>query len=266
MDKVLIDTEGSVVRLTFNDPGTLNAMDAQMANEVRDAVKSVADPQNGFRCLLITGAGKGFCSGGSVAWMDSARQEGDAGSRTDHGVTLGTHHHYVLKALRSLPIPIVTAVNGPAAGLGFSYALAGDMVVAARSSFFLSAFRRIGVSPDGGLSWMLPRIVGWARAKELMVMGNRLSAADALDWGLVNRVFDDDVFMDEAMRVARELAEGPTVALGITRQLFWESWSRSYEEQLDQEERLQPCTFATHDAAEGGRAMLEKRKAVFEGR
>lgn len=265
-EKVLIDVDGAVVRLTFNDPGTLNAMGAEMVGEIRDALEYVSDRENGFRCLVLTGAGMGFNSGGSVAWMDSARNEADAGQKRDHGIRLGTHHHYYLKRLRDLPIPIITAVNGPAAGLGFSYALIGDMVVAARSAFFLSAFRRIGVSPDGGLSWMLPRIIGWARAKELMIMGNRLPAETALEWGLVNRVFDDETFMEETMKLAHELASGPTVALGITRRLFWEGWTRSYEEQLDQEERLQPLTFATADAIEGGRAMLEKRAAKFEGR
>ncbi len=264
-EKLLLDVEDGVVRLTFNDPRTLNAMGEQMVNEIRDAVQRISDPANGFRCLVITGAGRGFNSGGSVAWMDSSRSEADPEKKTSHGITLGTHHHYVLKRLKDLPIPIITAVNGPAAGLGFSYALAGDMVVAARSAFFLSAFRRIGVSPDGGLSWLLPRIVGWARAKELMVLGNRLPAETALEWGLVNRVFDDETFMEETMGLAHEIANGPTVALGITRRLFWESWTRSYEEQLDQEERLQPLTFATQDAIEGGRAMLEKREAKFKG-
>ena len=265
-EKLLIDVEGAVVRLTFNDPGTLNAMGAQMVGEIRDGLEYAADPANHFRCLVITGAGRGFNSGGSVAWMDSARSEADPGKKPDHGIRLGTHHHYFMKRLRDLPIPIITAVNGPAAGLGFSYALIGDMVVAARSAFFLSAFRRIGVSPDGALSWMLPRIVGWARAKELMIMGNRLSAEMALEWGLINRVFDDETFMEETMKLAQELASGPTVALGITRRLFWEGWANSYEEQLDLEERLQPLTFATRDAVEGGRAMLEKRAAKFEGR
>ena len=130
-EKVAIDIEGAVVRLTFNDPATLNAMGERMVNDIRDAVQYVGDPENGFRCLVITGAGRGFSSGGSVAWMDSARQEGDGGRKTSHGITLGTHHHYVLKKLRDLPIPIITAVNGPAAGIGFSYALAGDMIVAA---------------------------------------------------------------------------------------------------------------------------------------
>ena len=149
--------------------------------------------------------------------------------------------------------------------MGFSFALCGDMVVAAKSAFFLSAFRRIGVSPDGGLSWMLPRMIGWARAKELMILGNRLPAEQALDWGLINRVYPDQDFQAETLKLAQELANGPTVALGITRQLFWDAWENSHGQQLDLEESLQPTTFATADAAEGGRAMLEKREARFLG-
>lgn len=266
LDTVNVDVDGAVITITLNDPDSLNALGAQMANDLREAVGYAADPEHDFRCLVLTGAGRGFCSGGSLTLMDEGRRAREAGREASSNVTLGTHHHYVLKRLKDLPYPVITAVNGPAAGLGFSYALAGDMIVAARSAFFLAAFRRIGVSPDGGLSWMLPRMIGWARAKELILLGNRLPAERALEWGLINRVYEDDVFMDETMQLAHELANGPTVALGISRRLAWESWSRSFEEHLDQEERLQPLTFATQDATEGGRAMLEKREAKFTGR
>lgn len=194
--------------------------------------------------------------------MGDARE---AVNETDR-ISLGTHHHYVMKLLKTLPYPVITAVNGPAAGLGFSYALAGDLIVAAKSAFFLAAFRNVGVSTDGGLSWMLPKIIGWARARELMLMGDRLSAGQALEWGLINRVYEDDDFMQQTMELAREVASGPTVALGKIRQLAWESWDLSFEQHLDKEEQLQLQTFATADAREGAHAMLEKRGANFEGR
>lgn len=265
MDKVLIEATDSIIKLTLNEPESLNAIGEQMANELRAAVRLAADPAQKFRCLVLTGAGRGFCSGGSVSFMDERRQSADDRGDIEDRITLGTHHHYILKKLKALPYPVITAVNGPAAGLGFSYALAGDMIVAARSAFFVAAFRNIGVSPDGGLSWMLPRIIGWARARELMLIGNRLPAESALQWGLVNRIYDDDSFMDETMKLAHELANGPTVALAQIRRLAWESWDHTYEQHLDQEERLQPITFATADAVGGGRAMLEKRQPRFSG-
>lgn len=265
MDKVRIEEDGGIVTLTLNDPDTLNAMGEQMCNEFREAVRYVSANKDKFRCLVLTGAGRGFCSGGSVAWMDEGRSAREAGEPVDFGVSLSTHHHYVLKLIKDLPFPVITAVNGPAAGLGFSYALAGDMIVASESAFFLAAFTRIGVSPDGGLSWMLPRMIGWARAKELILMAQRLPAQTALEWGLINRVYPDKTFREETKNIAEQMANGPTVALGISRRLAWESWANSYEEQLDTEERLQPLTFATEDAAEGGRAMLEKRAPQFKG-
>ena len=266
LEKVKVEVDGSVVVITLNNPQSLNALDAQMSNELRTAIRYVSELDHGFRCLVLTGAGRGFCSGGNVIMMDKNRQARKAREPDIQDLTLGTHHHYVLKKMRALPFPVITAVNGPAAGLGFSYALSGDMIVASKSAFFLAAFRRIGVSPDGGLSWMLPRMIGWARAKEIIMMGSRLPADQALEWGLINRVYDDDGFMDEVMQLAHEIANGPTVALGISRRLAWDSWDHSYEQQLDLEERLQRMSSATEDATEGGRAMVEKRDAKFKGK
>ncbi len=261
MENVQLTVDGAVARITLNDPKTLNAMGAMMAREFREAVRSVADRERGVRCLLITGAGRAFCSGGNLELMAGDGQ----GQSADDRISLGTHHHYFMKLLRDLPFPVLTAVNGPAAGFGFSLALAGDLVVAARSAFFLAAFCNLGISPDGGLSWLLPRILGWARARELLLLGERLPAEQALDWGLVNRVFEDEDFADEAMAMAQRLAAGPTVALGTIRQLAWESWDLSFAQHLDREERVQLDTFVTGDAEEGVRAMLEKREAKFRG-
>lgn len=260
MPQVLVEAEGPVLKLTLNDPDRLNAIGEPMAREILAAVEDAADPSAGHRCLLLTGAGRGFCAGGSLGLMQGG--DGTGGS----GISLGTHHHRVMRLLRNLPFPVVTAVNGPAAGLGFSYALAGDLVVAAKSAYFLAAFRNVGVSPDGGLSWMLPKIVGWSRAKELLLLGKRLPAGQALEWGLVNRVFDDDTFMDEATRLARELAAGPTLALGEMRQLLYDSWEQGFDAQLDAEERRQLVTFGSSDAREGAMALVEKRAPVFNGR
>ena len=170
----------------------LENMGAQMANELKDAIELLSKTQDKYRCLIITGAGRGFCSGGNVAWIDENQESKRAGDTVEHGVSLGTHHHHVLKLLKQLSIPIITAVNGPTAGIGLSYALAGDIIVAASSAFFVASYRNIGISADGGASWTLPRYIGWARAKELLLLGNRLPAPKALAWGLINRVFSDD--------------------------------------------------------------------------
>lgn len=261
MSKVDVEVADAVITITLNDPDTLNALGPAMAGELREAVRFAADPAQGLRCMVLTGAGRAFCSGGSLGMMTA--EEG--GREQTERISLGTHHHYVMKLLRDLPYPVITAVNGPAAGLGFAYALAGDLVVAAQSAFFLAAFRNVGVSSDGGLSWTLPKIVGWARAKELLLLGHRLGADQALEWGLVNRVFDDAAFPEQAMKLARELAGGPTVALGKLRRLAWESWEFGYAQQLDEEERLQLACFATADAREGAHATLEKRRPDFKG-
>lgn len=266
LETVKIEQDGHVVIVTLNDPATLNALGQQLANDLREAIRYVRKPEHGFRCLVLTGAGRGFCSGGSVTMMNDMREAQARGEAKDSGISLGTHHHYVLKLIRALDYPVITAVNGPAAGLGMSYALIGDLIVAKRSAFFLQAFRTRALTPDGGASWLLPRLIGWARAKELMLMGDRLPAETALEWGLINRVFDDETFGDETMSLARELAAGPTVALGLIRRLAWDAWDNSFEQQLDLEERTQPVAGAAGDAAEGVKAFVEKREPIFQGR
>jgi 2-(1,2-epoxy-1,2-dihydrophenyl)acetyl-CoA isomerase len=168
--------------------------------------------------------------------------------------------------LRSLHCPLVTSVNGPAAGAGMSFALMGDMVLCARSAYFLQAFRRIGLVPDCGSTWLLPRLIGRARAIELSLMGERLSAEKALAWGLVNRVVDDAVLWDETMKLARELADGPTIALSLIRKLYWESPDNSFEEQLNLEFESQRSAGTTEDFREGVTAFFEKRPAKFRGK
>jgi 2-(1,2-epoxy-1,2-dihydrophenyl)acetyl-CoA isomerase len=173
--------------------------------------------------------------------------------------------HPLVRRLRNLDVPLITAVNGPAAGAGMSLALLGDLILCARSAYFLQAFRRIGLVPDCGATWLLPRLVGRARAVELSLLGEKLPAATALAWGLVSRVYDDEALISETMKLARELAGGPTCALGLTRKLYWESEDNSFEEQIDLEQRLQRIAGSTKDFREGVQAFLEKRPAVFRG-
>jgi 2-(1,2-epoxy-1,2-dihydrophenyl)acetyl-CoA isomerase len=262
-DRVRLRLDGAVATLVLNHPEVLNAMSPQMLSGIDAALDAIGDPAHGVRCVLLTGEGRAFCTGAN---LQGRGQAGNAvAPRNRAGATLETQFHPVLRRLRDLHCPIVSAVNGPAAGAGMSFALMGDLVYAARSAYFLQAFRRIGLVPDCGATWLLPRLIGRARAIELSLLGERLAAQTALDWGLVNRVFDDERLMPEAMAVARGLAEGPTVALALTRRLYWESASNGYEAQLDLESRLQREAGATDDFGEGVRAFLEKRPARFTG-
>jgi len=162
-------------------------------------------------------------------------------------------------------IPIVTAVNGAAAGIGMSFALMGDIILASKSAFFLQAFRRIGLVPDGGSTWLLPRLVGNARAKELSLLGERLPAEKAYEWGLINRLVDEENLIDEALKISKELANGP-MSLKLIRKAFWESSDNTYEEQLNLERELQFQAGNSEDFKEGVKAFLDKRDAKFKGK
>lgn len=179
---------------------------------------------------------------------------------------LEAYYHPFLNRLRQLPMPFITAVNGPAAGVGVSFALMGDLVLASTDAYFLQAFRRIGLIPDGGSTYLLPRLIGLARAMELAMLAERLPAAQALEWGLINRVYAPDELMSETMKLARQLAAGPTVSLKLIRRAIWQSFDNSYEAQLEVERQGQNEARQTADFREGVSAFLEKRQARFQGR
>jgi 2-(1,2-epoxy-1,2-dihydrophenyl)acetyl-CoA isomerase len=256
-NRAKLEIEGPVGILTLNNPEVMNAVSPEMLGGLMQAIDAAEDAKNGLRCVVMTGAGRGFCAGANL--------QPDSGGSRDAGLVLETLYHPFLRRLRELPMPLVTAVNGAAAGVGMSFALMGDLVLCARSAYFLQAFRRIGLVPDGGSTWILPRLVGKARAMELSLLGERLPAEMALQWGLVNRVVHDVELMDKAKDLARDLANGPTVALGLIRRLYWESAGNSYEEQLNLERQMQRRAGNTADFREGVRAFLEKRPAKFKG-
>ena len=260
---VTLDIDGSVAVLKFDHQEVMNAVSMDLLGGLSEALDAIEDKRDEVRCVVLTGAGRAFCAGANLQGRNKSAKPG---ARTNAGATLETGYHPILRRLRYLHCPIVTAVNGVAAGAGMSFALMGDMILCARSAYFLQAFRRIGLVPDCGSSWLLPRLVGKARAVELSLMGEKLPAEKALEWGLVNRVHDDAVLMDETMKLARDLAAGPTIALSLIRKLYWDSPENSFEEQLNLEVQSQRIAGAAEDFKEGVTAFLEKRPAKFKGK
>ncbi len=254
-ETILTERRGEVLVATLNRPERLNAAGLEMADELNDAL----DRLEGARAVLLTGAGRAFCSGA------------DLQARTDRGMGQGSHaaltRHYnpLMMKLAELDVPIVSAVNGPAAGIGCSMAFAADFVMAARSAYFLQAFVNIGLVPDGGASWMLTRLVGKARATEMMMLGEKIGAEKAEGWGMIHACVDDEALMPRALALAERLAAGPTVALGVMRRNIAAAMDGTYAEALQREAAGQRVAGGTSDAAEGGAAFLQKRRPAFKG-
>jgi 2-(1,2-epoxy-1,2-dihydrophenyl)acetyl-CoA isomerase len=257
--KITLDQVGKVAVLKLNAPEVLNAMSMDMVAEMSHAVSSTA--KSDARCLLLTGEGRGFCAGANLQGRDTSEPVDE---HQTAGSSLESQYHPLINKLRNLDIPMVTAVNGPAVGVGMSFAIMADIVVAAKSAYFMQAFARIGLVPDGGSTYYLPRMIGWSRAVELSLLAERLPAEQALSWGLINRVVDDADLMDEALSIASRLADGPR-SLGMIRKLYWESPNNSFEEQLQLEASMQSSAGATADYKEGVKAFLQKRDAKFTG-
>jgi 2-(1,2-epoxy-1,2-dihydrophenyl)acetyl-CoA isomerase len=215
--------------------------------------------------VVLTGEGRGFCSGANLSGRGGSAPANPDPEGPDAGAALESVYNPFVKSLRDFPIPIVTAVNGVAAGVGCSLALMGDIIVCAESAYFLQAFRRIGLVPDGGSTYLLPRLIGKARAMEMALMGEKVPAKTAVEWGLANRVVPDDQLMATAMEFAKNLATGPK-ALGAIRKLMWESLDAEWSDQLHAERVAQKHAGRTEDNREGIMAFLQKRPALFKGR
>src|SRR3954447_557153 len=257
MPGVKREREGAVGVLTLDEAATLNAMTPDLLGDLAKAIgEMTADPE--VRALVLTGAGRGFCSGQNL------KAFAILGDDIVDGVMRLCWPTF--KALRECRVPIVVAVNGVAAGGGFSLAMAGDVIVAARTASFIQVFSRIALVPDLGSTWLLPRLVGRQRALELMLLNEPLSAERAKEWGLVREVVDDDKLMEAALSLAQRLAQGPTRALVATRMLLEESEHTSYAAQFRREIEVQSEMRKSADALEGRAAFVEKRKARFSGR
>lgn len=262
-ETILFDVANAVATITLNRPGKLNAFVPAMNRDVLDAFKAcAADPA--VRAVILTGAGRAFCAGQDLG--ERAAQFAKGGEPPDVGETLDTLYNPLVRFIRTLEKPVVVAVNGVAAGAGANLALAGDVVIAARSAKFIEAFCKVGLVPDAGGTWTLPRLVGRARALGMALLGAPVSAEQAAEWGLIWACVDDDALAAETLAVAAQLAAGPTLALGAMKRAFQASATNTLDAQLDLERDLQRVMGRSEDYREGVTAFVEKRKPDFKGR
>jgi len=259
-DDLLFERAAGVATITLNRPDKLNAFTTELHRALAAALDTVEGDET-IRAVMLTGAGRGFCAGQDLA----ERAAIIAGGKVEGGKALETWYNPLVRRLRRLEKPVVCAVNGVAAGAGANIALACDIVLAARSASFIQAFCRIGLVPDAGGSYVLPRLVGMARASALTLLGDKLPAEQAAAWGLIWRVVDDDALVAEATALAQHLARQPTRALALIKQALNASFANTLDEQLDLERALQIKAAATDDFREGVAAFLEKRPANFTG-
>src|SRR3954465_1638501 len=271
MAEVETSRNGGVLTITLNRPDVLNAFTAELHRQLVGAIKEARDPE--VRAVVVTGAGRGFCGGqelkevggGGGVWV-GGDWKGVGEGAGDSAARLRTNYHPTIRAVRGLEKPVLAAVNGPAAGAGLSFACACDLRLAGESATFVPAFINIGLVPDMGGTFFVTRLLGPSRAFEWMTSGRRLSAAEALEWGLVSEVVPDDRLSERAAEWAAELAAMPTRGIALSKRLFDNAQHAILEEQLEMEAQLQAAPTQTEDFREGVDAFLQKREPQFEGR
>ena len=257
---ILAHREDGVTTLTLNRPDKLNSFNAPMHAALREAIGVAA--ADGTRCLVLTGAGRGFCTGQDLA--DRVMEKG--APPPDLGASLEANYNRLIRLLKGLDMPVIAAVNGVAAGAGANLALAADIVIAARSASFIQSFCKVGLIPDSGGTWTLPRLVGQARASALMLLGGAVPAEQAAAWGMIWQCVDDAELMVTAAGMARHLARQPTLGLALTKRALAASGGNDIDAQLDLERDLQAQAGRSHDYREGIDAFMTKRPPRFEGR
>lgn len=261
-ETLLVEHQDAVTKITLNRPQSLNALSEQLLIELRAALEEAARSET-CRCVLLTGAGRGFSSGADL--VDAAKSL-KPGERPDLGAPLETTYHPVLRAIRATPKPVIAALNGTAAGAGLNIALACDIVIAARSAKLIQAFIKIGLVPDAGGTWSIPRLIGRARATRWMMTGDSLMADKALEWGLLTDVFDDEQLPAEAEALAQRLSKMPTKALGEIKRLMDASMDNGLDAQCAMEAGIQTQVGFSDDAMEGIMSFIQKRAPNFKGR
>ena len=257
MSSILFDVKDNIAIITLNRPDKYNAFNREMALELQEKLDECKTSKT-IRAVYITGEGKAFCSGQDLDEVVDP-------NGPDVSSILSQHYNPIIKKIRKLEKPVVAAVNGVSAGAGANIALCCDIVVASQSSSFIQAFSKIGLIPDSGGTFFLPRLVGWQKASALFLLGEKISAQEAERMGMIYKVFPDETFAEDSLKIAATLAQMPTKALGYTKLALNNSLINNYEDQLHDEELLQERAGKTEDYKEGIQAFLEKRKPVFKG-
>ncbi|EQB4332631.1 2-(1,2-epoxy-1,2-dihydrophenyl)acetyl-CoA isomerase PaaG [Providencia stuartii] len=258
---ILTTRENGVLTITLNRPDRLNSFNDEMHRQLSDALK-IAERDDTVRCLVITGAGRGFCAGQDLNDRNVSVSE----QAPDLGYSVETFYNPLIRRLTSLPKPIICAVNGVAAGAGAAIALAGDIVIAAKSASFIQSFCRLGLVPDSGGSWFLPQLAGHARAMGMALLGDKISAEQALQWGMIWQVTENDELTTTVNQLAQHLATQPTYGLGLIKKAIYRAATNTLDEQLDLERDLQRSGGRSEDYREGVDAFLNKREPKFKGR
>lgn len=258
MSSILFEIKNNIAIITLNRPEKFNSFNREMALLLQSVLDKCSTDEN-VRCVYITGAGKAFCAG-----QDLAELIGDNAPSTEK--ILREHYNPIVSKIRNLEKPVVVAVNGVAAGAGANIALCGDVVIATSSASFVQAFSKIGLIPDSGGTYTLPRLIGWQKASALMMLGDKISATDAEHMGMIYKVFSEENFITESMKIATTLSKMPTKGLAYTKQALNISFNNTFEEQLKVEDKLQSAAAKTEDYNEGVSAFLEKRLPIFNGK
>jgi 2-(1,2-epoxy-1,2-dihydrophenyl)acetyl-CoA isomerase len=261
MSFILSDVQNGVMTLTLNRPERLNSFNDEMHRQLADALTQ-AERDETIRCLLITGAGRAFCAGQDL----NDRNVDPNGDALDLGASVENFYNPLVRRLAKLPKPVIAAVNGVAAGAGATLALGCDIVIAARSVNFIMSFSRLGLVPDCGGTWFLPRVAGRARAMGLALLGDKLSAEQAQRWGMIWQVVDDETLSDTARQLAMHFASQPTFGLGLVKKALYASETNDLDAQLDMERDFQRLAGRSEDYREGVAAFLAKRQPVFKGK